>query len=121
MDQEIKKLFDLATNLRINLIQKNISIQPSEDRIYIDPLDEDFLTLMECQTKINEIFYWNVFAFYPHNDLKTISDVIHFQTNFELNEPFYYEHREKVSGVAQPFPVYFMKDQKDLSGYKAEL
>lgn len=43
-------------------------------KIYHDPLNENFLRLLELQTKINEIFFWEVFGFYPHNSLKTLKD-----------------------------------------------
>lgn len=45
------------------------------DEIYFDPLDDNFLELIDKVTRINHIFYWNVFRYYPHEKLKTIKDV----------------------------------------------
>lgn len=71
-----------------------------QHEIYLDPLNEDFLRLLDLQTRINEIFFWEVFGFYPHNSLKTLKDCEMMQKNFKLNEPFYYKHRDKVHGFA---------------------
>ena len=92
-----------------------IEIYKGKKLSYEDPFDEDFIRAIDEQTKFNEEFYWNVFGFYPHDSLKTLEMIDDMQKTFKLNEKFYYENKHKVVGFAQPYPVRFLENEKNLA------
>lgn len=82
---------------------------------YEDPLNELFLEAVDEQTSINEDFYWNVFGFYPHNSLKTLTMIEEKQKNDKVNSQFYYENKHKIRGFAQPYPFKFLEHEESLT------
>lgn len=92
-----------------------IEIYKGRKLSYEDPFDEIFIEAVEKQTRFNEEFYWNVFGFFPHDSLKTLEMIEEMQKSFKVNEKYYYENRHKVVGFAQPYPVRFLENEKNLA------
>lgn len=79
-----------------------------------DPLDEDLQNAIAVQANINDQFYWDVFGSYPSNNIKFFRDIA--PSIRKIHKEQYLQNREKVKGIAVPWPYLFL-DSENIEHY----
>ncbi|CAD8051895.1 unnamed protein product [Paramecium primaurelia] len=100
------KASKFAHTLRTALYMEHFNMKYEE---VIDPLSLQFEKESTAQANINTRIYKQIFACYPHDDIKKVSDYEEFKANKHLDE--YDKLKQFIKGHAVTFPLYFLCEE----------
>ena len=105
------KAANFAYTFRINLFAEHLGIDP-KNNILSDPLNDDFLKLVQNTAHNNTIIYRKIWGCYPDDQYLTFKDLKKHKplSKEELNET-YMKEKDGIIGHVVEFPLHFLEKE----------
>ena len=116
MDNKDYKAANFAHSFRTHLLAEHLGLNP-KDPILVDPLNDEFLKLLQSRAEKNTLTYRELWGCYPDDEYKNFKDIkrkVNFDNKDELRKfkELYENKKGNIVGHVVQFPLDFLKNEE---------